>query len=715
MFPTDALSLKGQRGPRGRLLKVLRGCAALLVCASALTGRLASATPGPATPAGGTGAAQVTLPLPDYEKLINKPAVTVIDVLRIGGSFAGRDLTVTLVGRASGFLPKVEVLGGPAGVRLYGCDGDAILSRSGAGPFELTPLQPKFTLRCRVAMAGSDRLQLDSAPSVLWVESQVSDGELVSYEDARDNSGRRSFSVVRASGSTTDVIKPTATARYRVTLEPEGTQFAYQLEVRNPNRSHQPFLVHLSSGELVQEVDTPASYEPSGSDYKFLLPPGDMTIKLVGTLKQPSFTPPVTASVQYFLLESHPLLRPNLTTAAKRISATETGLVPRFRGAQGFLLGDKDALAWQVMRLEALRTTSFAVNQARHTLFLSSDAVALGESELALDNQGAPALSLPMRAEPTYASIQHEPSFLTKSEAGTLWLPLGQGSQAVLVQHRQPFDRFVGFASATLSLPELKVPASSALIELRYSHDWVPLYESFAPEVRLPLLDGGEVFLFVLLLLLTERALSLLKLGLRVRIALSLLFSAAALTSAYWLSVLCVADLLLAGLWVVPWLLRRKWGFWSTIAVLCVGGFVCLIGGSLLLVSAPRSASAPAPVSVSYDRKEVVKQEPVGGLARDDQTAPGGGGGASGAQVYQGLPAKFVMPAGASQSFFSREMLATDAARTVQVIALSRAAVGVLGGVLVVLGLLVLLLQRRPLRAGLAEILQRSRKPSAAG
>lgn len=711
MFPTDALSLKGQRGPRGRLLQILRGCAALVVCACTLG--VASATPGTAPQAGGTGAAQVTLPLPDYEKLVNKPAVTVIDALRIGGSFAGRDLTVTLIGRASGFLPKVEVLGGPAGVRLYGCDGDAILSRSDAGPFELTPLQPKFTLRCRVAMAGSDRLQLDSAPSVLWVESQVTDGELVSYEEARDNSGRRSFSVVRASGNNADVIKPTATARYRVTLEPEGTQFAYQLEVRNPNRSHQPFLVHLSSGELVQEVDTPASYEPSGSDYKFLLPPGDMTIKLVGTLKQPSFTPPVAASVQYFLLESHPLLRPNLTTAAKRISASETGLVPRFRGAQGFLLGDKDALAWQVMRLEALRTTSFAVNQARHTLFLSSDAVALGESEIALDNQGAPALSLPMQAEPTYASIQHEPSFLTKSEAGTLWLPLGQGSQSVLVQYRQPFERFVGFASATLPLPVLKVPASSALIELRYSHDWVPLYESFAPEVRLPLLDGSEVFLFVLLLLLTERALSLLRLGLRVRIALALLFSAASLTSAYWLSILCIADLVLAGLWVVPWLLRRKWGFWSTIAALCVGGFVCLIGGSLLLVSAPRSAPAVAPTSVSYERKSLLREEPVSGgkRARDDQTTPSPGGG--GAQAYQGLPAKFVMPAGAAQSFYSREMLATEPARTVQVIALSRAAIGVLGSALFVLGLLVLLLQRQRLRAGLAEILQRSRKPSS--
>ena len=69
----------------------------------------------------------------------------------------------------------------------------------------------------------------------------------------------RSFAVVRVTPGTSDVVKPTATARYHVTLQPEGTLFTYQFEVRNPNRSHQPFVVRLGSGEHVQTVDTTAS------------------------------------------------------------------------------------------------------------------------------------------------------------------------------------------------------------------------------------------------------------------------------------------------------------------------------------------------------------------------------------------------------------------------------------------------------------------------
>ncbi len=665
-----------------------------------------AAPPAAATAPAAAAASQVTLPLAEYQSLQNKPSVTVIDTLRVTGSFQGKDLAMQLSGRASGVMPRVEVLSGPSGVRIYACEGEAILSRTSSGSFELVPLAARFNLHCRVATAGSDRLQLESAPSVLWVESLVQDGELVNLEEARDNSGRRSFAVVRVTPGSNDVIKPSATARYRVSLQPEGTLFTYQFEVRNPNRSHQPFVVRLGSGEHVQTIDSSASYEPSGSEYRFQLPPGELQIKLTGTLQRPQLVPVVKASVQYLLIESHPLLRPSITTLAQRISASETGLTAQYRGASGFLLAATDSVSWQVAKLEALRTTSFAVNASNHVFFLSSDGQALGESLLRLDNQGSPALKLSTRAEPTFASLQQEPVFLTKNSDGALWLPLGQGTQDVLVQHRQPLTRALGLGIATLWLPELDEPASRAHVQLRYEEQWVPLFEEFAPEIRLPALGVGELLGLLALLILTERVLAALGLRRDYRIAMAALLSTGALTSGWWLALLLTADMLVCALLVLPWLISRKWNLWSVVIGLGLGGFVCLVLASVLLTS--RSATAPPPTDYRAASlgSEYSKEERPAAPSTGKTEEPAG-------SAYQGLPAKFVMPTGTSPSSFHREMLITRD-RAVRVVMLSRPVLSVAGDLLIALGLLLVVLRRRGLRQGLTErwlIVTRTARP----
>ena len=125
-------------------------------------------------PAIGMGAdappSQVTLPIGEYERLKlleERPAITVVDTLRVGGSFKDHNLTLLLTGRAAGKMPAQPVLSSPAGIRVYGCEGDAILTRGNSGFFDLLPLQSRFNLRCRLASTGSDRLQLETTPTVL--------------------------------------------------------------------------------------------------------------------------------------------------------------------------------------------------------------------------------------------------------------------------------------------------------------------------------------------------------------------------------------------------------------------------------------------------------------------------------------------------------------------------------------------------------------------
>lgn len=701
-----------------------------LALLAAACGFLGVAQAAPAAATGGaaatssSAAVQVSLPIAEYEKLVGRPSVTVVDTLRLSGSFSGRDLALVLSGRAAGLGPKIEVLAAPPAVSIYGCEGEAVLAKNASGVFELVPQANRFTLRCRVATSGSDRLQLETTASVLWIESNISDGELASSA-ATDSeqgeksgsdkggevaSGRRSITVVRVSGGTTEVTSPSAVGHYRITLQPEATLFTYQLDVMNPNRAQQPLVVSLKSGEHVQKVDAAISFEPNGNEYRFQLPPGEQRLTISGTLPRPTFAPPVSASVHYLLIESHPLLRPNVTAAAQRISAQETGLKTPYRGARGFLLTDADKVSWQVVRLEALRTTSFAVNRAQHTFFLAGDGQALGESVLNLDNQGAPAISLPMHAEPSYASLGHESVLLTRDDSGDLWLPLAHGPQEVLVQHHQSVRRLGGFAAGALWLPEVAVPSSSAAVELRYAHEWLPLYEEFSPELRLPVLDAGLIVGWLLLFLWCERLLALLGVGRGYRIVTAIVLAKAALTASWWLTILCVGNLTLTGVLIWPWLNRRKWNLWTVVGALVLGGFVFLIGASMLLSRGSMGPGMSKQASVA-DRRSYLSEEPT---VEKPKPADDKGGGAA----YQGLPAKFVMPIGSEQSVFQREMMSSSSssaggARAAYVVMVSRTVVSLVGSALFALGLLLLLGRRRQLRRGFLDLWHRLQRPAA--
>jgi len=642
--------------------------------------------PAESAPSVGGLPSQVTLPLIEYQQLLSRPAVTVIETLRIDGSFESRNLSLMMTGRTAGSAPTVEVLATTAGTRLWGCEGEAILSRGGSDKYELTPLQPRFSLRCQVALMGGDRLQLSTSPQVLWIDSQVKDGELIRDEE---EGGRQRLTVVHIAKDQAEKALPvSAIGRYHVTLSPEGVSFAYTILVRNPNRSHQRFTIAPRNGERIQRLDAAISCDQLSGEYGCNVPPGEHTLTLQGSLPSSAFRPPVQASVHYLLLDSHPLLRPAVETVAQRISVSETGLTPQYRGAQGFLVEERQVLSWRVVRLEAMRTQSYAVTSAATTFFLGSDGQVVGETTLDLDNQGAAELLVPLRAEPAYASLQGEPMLLTKNETGALLLPLSQGAQRVQLQHRQSFQRTLGLGIATLWLPELLAPAASASIELRYDRDWLPLFEELSPEVRFPSASLGELVVLMFLILVAERLLKALGLSPLLRGLTVLLLGAAAASMTLLMVLLAVTEMLVAGLYVLPWLFGQRRVFWLVIGGLCLGGVWALLLG-LLFVGGRAQDVAPMASSEVYSRK--VAGEPVSASDQVEKPKP---------SAYQGLPPRETIPWGTSRSYLHRERLASEG-RAVQTLMVWRPAVHLLGTACFALAMLLLALRGGLIRMGI--------------
>lgn len=595
----------------------------------------------------------VTIPLADYEALQllkDGAAATVVDTMTLAGSFRQKNLTVAFEGRSVGTRAATPILTDATDVTLSECRGDALIDRSGKGAYQLIALAPSFAVRCEVRLSGSDRLRINVRPAVLAVRSAVDDGELVA-DDEKDD-GSRVYTLVRQVVGLNQTLAATATGRYLITLLPDATRFRYAIQVHNPNRNTSPLPLKLTSNEQVQQIDSGAPYEIKDGSYVFAMPPGDSTITLTGELRGTSFAPPVAATLQYLVIESHPLLRPAIRSTPKRVSASETGIATGFRGALAFEIGANERIAWSVTRLEALRTISYAVHSATHTLFVPANGPILGESSFELDNQGAPDVILPPRPEATFASLQGEPVLMTKNAAGELTVPLSVGAQSLVVQHRQQVGHF-GVVIARPDLPQLPIPATTTRVVMRYPDHWLPLWQAFATDGTPWVPEAATLFTFLLLMIWIERVLGMLRVSTRARIAAAaiLAFAATNITLIFWLVVLlCGAVTLLR-------LVSRENAIATRVAI----GVLTVLG--IVVIVNIRSA-------MSHLGSAVMQKA-------DRVSAPGSGGLASTATVgdawaYQGLPARFELPESHVRSqTFTQDMLAADQPQRVTIVLLS--------------------------------------------
>ncbi|MBV8546913.1 MAG: hypothetical protein JO093_24130 [Acidobacteria bacterium] len=642
-------------------------CAVLAV--SMLADTLPAQTPAPAQ------SSSVTLPLTRYEELqksAENASATVIDTLSMAGTFRDHNLTLTFAGRSVGTRATTTVISGAPDLTLSGCSGDALIVRSSKGVYDLIALAPSFTLRCDARPSGSDRIRMDVAQSVLAVRSSVADGELVPGEDGADDV--RGYSLVRQVGGGSETLAATATGRYLITLLPDTTRFRYVIQIHNPNRNTSSLLIHLVSGEHLQQIDSAAPYEPKDGSYVFAMPPGDSTITITGELQGTTFTPPVEASLQYVVVESHPLLRPAMKSAAKRLSTGETGITTQYRGALAFEIGPRERIAWTVTRLEALRAISYAVRDVSHTLFVPANGPVLGESNLLLDNQGAPEVVLPPNPEPTFVSLQDEPVLMTKNAAGELTVPLSAGQQHVIVQHRQGIAHF-SIVFAQLQVPRLPVPATYTNVTVRYPEHWIPVWQSFATRGTTWRPETESMIAFLLLTLWLERVLAFVNLRVRTRViaALFLAFASMVIPVLLWIVVLgCGA---VTFLWLAAQ--RRAISFSRMLAVGAAAVLLLVLAFFYTSMSkraasdytnsvSPVARNLPAGVPVSTETvvTDSVAQAPP--PPPSPKAAPRSEGFA-----FQGLPAKFELPVGVQSESFSEQLLSPERPQTITLVLLS--------------------------------------------
>ena len=655
----------------------------------------------------------VPVPLEKYEELTRRKeprSLTVVEAARVSGSFA-KGLVLTLTGRSMGDLPAVPVL--DAAVVLDRCVSDqALLSRT-ADQVHLTPLGARFTVRCGLAPSEQHSLVLPVL-GVVDVGGTVADGEVsTSVKDSQTvlRLSRREAAPAVAPVEETP-LPPTVVGHYRVTVLPDDARFRWVLDVHNPNRKPVSFPLPVRANETLEKLETTARYEPTPDGFTVELPPGDTKVAVIGAMKGTRFEPPIDAAAQLVLIDSHPLLRLEVVTEGKRLSPAETGLDAEYRGAQGLLLARGQTVQWHATVLETLASSSYTVRSLHSTFFAGADGRLFGESRIALDNEGAAELTLPMRHKPDYATIADTSVPLTSTAGGDLRLPLARGAQDISVQHQGTLSTGFGLAFGRLELPGVGTTTTSSRVDLRTGSEWVPLYQGFASKRWLALPAAGDALLALCfavwaLTLFTRLGLSTLPAG---GLALVTALLASSNAAVHWPVVTGLAGLttlmLLARLkeskvkLVMPSSLVGT-GIAFGVSVVLLVGFTTLFGDNVRRtfgMSADALAGDDSIAGYSGDQSLAKKTMKSFGTNNVYGGPPA---------TYQGVAAARQLPAGRREVSLSEELVDTSAPTSASVVLVSSSVVNALYALLNLAALVLAFVLRGELLGGLKALLQR--------
>lgn len=424
--------------------------------------------------------ATVTLPLKEYQSLVDaseRESLTVIESVRLGGTLRGKALTLAVKGRCTGKPSKVQFLKRNPLMSLADCTGDAVLSPEDGG-LALIPLKEVFNLSCLVDFREQERIELEFLAPALKISSQVTDAEMILQDAGQGNATVVLTSLVAMPGQ--KAREAIGLGRYRISVLPNQTAFEYAFAFDNPNRSKTEVVIQLKNGEGIRAVNTTNAYREEARSLRIELLPGNNQIGVTGTLPAARFVPPLPFDDQHLLVENHPMLNVGLRTGARRISPKDTGIAYSFRSVQGLLLSAKDEVAWDIQKMQVFSAMGYSIPGQDYTVYLPAAGKPVVEARAGIENQGGARLALEVVGKPAFLEINGEPQLLYKDENARLTIPVGLGSQGMMVQYEGVKSLGLFSMVQNIRLLTFEAPATTVSMDLRVHKKWALLGAKFS-------------------------------------------------------------------------------------------------------------------------------------------------------------------------------------------------------------------------------------------
>jgi hypothetical protein len=412
----------------------------------------------------------VTIPLETYLSLI-KPkedvSLTTIESASLSGEF-GEKLRLRVTGTSVGHATPQAVLRSSPQFMISKCSGTANLVNRDQ-MISLLAKEKKFQVDCDLFVKSWGELTFNFG-DVLFVASDVI-GADSSIEGAKVVIHRK---LNELTGIAAEV---TVTGRYQVSVLPESTKFVYHFDIHNPNRAKKAYQLNLANGESVTSIETGSEYkEIENGKISFNLSPGANKVQITGAFGATNWKAPVTAALQYLMIQNNPMLQLKIETTAKRISNEDSRMPANFSSSRTYLLDSKSTFSWNIKKLEVIASTGYSIGQALYNMYVPDEGPGIVEAQFAIQNRGTPELAFKVPGRPVYLEIDSQPQVLAKDADGQLLTQIPNGDHRVLVQYKTEKP----FAGWFMSINELMVRPQAALsnvsVNIGFAKSWSAVF-----------------------------------------------------------------------------------------------------------------------------------------------------------------------------------------------------------------------------------------------
>ena len=429
-----------------------------------------------------TNEKSVTIPLKEYEELrrqLEIPSVMVIEKLILAGSFKSEKFEMRLSGRMIG-KSKKEVILNNFTEGLKNCSGDGVFTMENRTVFFM-PLKDNFKADCEIELSKTGNFSLNFL-NVLYLENQIADSESIMRKDTPPGINidvlRKYTEVKKTKG------KVIANGRYRVTVNPNITNFQYSFEFNNPNQNKEPLTIHFKNSEIIESINSELNVKEEEDGIAIELNPGENFVTVNGHLEGSEFVSPLESENQFFLIESHPLVQVLPRTKWRRITPSESGINPTQLNSKGFFINQEQNITWEIKKLNVFSSLGFSVSEANYLFYIPKKGRGIIEASFRLDNKGTPEIPFKIEGDVLYAELDGQAIPMLKDDLNQLLITMNPGQHEVKFQYlpKKEIGVFGGFFNLRLARPDTIISNSS--FNLRFDKAWELIFANFSSDSK---------------------------------------------------------------------------------------------------------------------------------------------------------------------------------------------------------------------------------------
>jgi len=219
---------------------------------------------------------------------------------------------------------------------------------------------------------------------------------------------------------------------FRYTYAQRNT-FYYVINFKSFGSSLGQYTMQLPNAETISDVTGVLSWQQNGQTLVVELEGSQAVVSASGIFNSNNLRMPLNEGTHKVTIESDAEKKITISTTAREVDISESGLPYTFPNARAFLAKSTDSFKITVKDLEILPSLAASVRSATNRVAITDKGSVVGELTYQYANTGVDYIEMDVPGKPLYAAHQQGPVKLTKDDKFLLAFPKTQHGSLDLV------------------------------------------------------------------------------------------------------------------------------------------------------------------------------------------------------------------------------------------------------------------------------------------